>query len=68
VKLIRLDEGDEIAAITKLSEHEADEDMETSQPLTDPSHHISTGTETNPTTETDLNHDETDTSTEEEDF
>ena len=28
VKLIRLDEGDEIAAITKLNEHEAGEDLE----------------------------------------
>ena len=27
VKLIRLDDGDEIAAITKLNEHEADEEL-----------------------------------------
>ena len=31
VKLIRLDEGDEIAAITKLNEHEADEEVTVSE-------------------------------------
>ena len=34
VKLIRLDEGDEIAAITKLNEHDADEELEITDTFT----------------------------------
>jgi DNA gyrase, A subunit len=36
VKLIRLDEGDEIAAITKLNEHDADDELEITNTFVEP--------------------------------
>ena len=50
VKLIKLDEGDEIAAITKLNEHEGDDEL--IETVTgDPIHVVSVGTDTTNITE-----------------
>jgi DNA gyrase subunit A len=46
VKLIKLDDGDEIAAITKLNEHEDDEELIESVTTGDPIHVILEGTDT----------------------
>jgi DNA gyrase subunit A len=71
VKLIRLDEGDEIAAITKLNEHDADEELEITDTFTTseiPSEIITVS----PLEETDLiseeEVDDSDTSTEDSDL
>jgi DNA gyrase subunit A len=66
VKLIRLDEGDEIAAITKLNEHDTDEELEISDTFT-PAELPSEIITVSPLEDTDQISEDEDTSTEDSD-